>query len=76
MTATLRLVRVKAGCGPERSRVVHLIRDDDPRLRTLCGLYMIPGSFDRLSGVAGMPCEPCAINSPGPDDLEIAAGVS
>jgi hypothetical protein len=36
-------------------------------LRVLCGAMLIPGSYDVLSGMAGMPCESCLINSPGPD---------
>jgi hypothetical protein len=76
----LRFVRLRAGCGPERARVVHLTdvgtevelrafsalsNNEAGGLRVLCGLYLVPGTFDILPGVAGMPCESCAINSPG-----------
>jgi hypothetical protein len=81
----LRFVRLRAGMGPERDRVVHLtsvegdlvpwtfedlpgtVRSPAGTLRVLCGLMLIPGTYDVLSGIAGMPREACAINSPGPE---------
>lgn len=75
-------LRLKPGCGPERDRVTHLFPTanlfpsvrlqiggaDDPEgtARVLCGLMLIPGTFDVLSDLIGMPCEPCLLNSPGP----------
>lgn len=78
----LRYVRLRAGMGPERDRVVHLTEQEpvpwsfaelpgSPSLagvtRVLCGLMLIPGTYDVLSAIAGMPCESCAINCPGPE---------
>lgn len=88
----LRLVRLRAGCGSELARVVHLtdvegelvpwsfsnlpgaVTSPSGALRVLCGKHLIPGSYDVLSGMAGMPCEMCAINSPGPGDPTAIAG--
>jgi hypothetical protein len=38
-------------------------------LRVLCGIFLVPGTYDVLSGIAGMPCESCMLNSPGPDNV-------
>lgn len=75
MAVRLTFLRLKAGHGGERARVVHIGRADDSGrpevapegVRVLCGLYLVPGTFDQLSGIVGAPCESCAINSPGPD---------
>lgn len=79
----LRLVRLRAGLGPERARVVHITDapgdlvpwrfEDLPgsvvsptgTLQVLCGLLLISGTYDVLPQLTGMPCELCAIKSPG-----------
>lgn len=62
--------------GPEYSFSDHpgpTIGPDDT-LRSLCGRYLIRGTYDVLPGVAGMPCVRCSLNSPGPEksSLEVS----
>lgn len=42
-------------------------------LPVLCGALLIPGSYDVLPGLAGMPCVPCLIKT-APDEPQQIAG--
>lgn len=45
-------------------------------LPVLCGQLLVPGTYDVLRRMAGMPCEPCLLKSPGSDpDLPVAVAV-
>lgn len=82
-------LRLKPGCGPERARVTHLfptsnlfppdqlqpgtVADPGGTARVLCGLMLVPGTYDVLPDLIGMPCESCLVNSPGPEGAEVKA---
>jgi hypothetical protein len=64
----LNLARLLPGLVGESRRVVHLIPVTDQYpggLTALCGEVFYSGDLEFLAALGGMPCERCAIASPG-----------
>jgi hypothetical protein len=69
------LVRLLPGLVGETRRVVHVVPVPAAHvmpdvLTAYCGLQIKPNEAERLDRPTGMPCEPCALNTPSPNTEE------